>query len=130
MILQHSMGVCPLAEPPLPPPQLSYGGTLRLTFLLFLIKEGFSLGNLGEMLHTTPTTAVRQATREIGGPAGGLYWTANAMWVKLKPQCTEAFLSTFGFLPFFFPLDNSGLPFFFPVRFGSELDTFQPVTCK
>jgi hypothetical protein len=47
-----------------PPPQPSYGGTLRSTFLslslsLCLVKEGFSLGKLRKS--SKPTTAVQQA---------------------------------------------------------------------
>jgi hypothetical protein len=90
------------------PPWHNCGGTLRLNFSLSL-SLSFSL-SLSVSLCLSLSLSVRMVlhlgiwgkrsklttTAKVGnlrnwGPSGDLYWTANAVWIKLKPQCLEAF---------------------------------------
>jgi hypothetical protein len=61
MTVWHSNGVFSPGESP---PWPSYGGPLKLTSSLSLVKEGFSLGKLRKS--SEPITAIRQATQGFG----------------------------------------------------------------
>jgi hypothetical protein len=63
-----------------------------------LLRRIFPSGTWGRS--SKPSTAVKAGNLRNQVLAVGLYWTANAVGMELKLECTEAFfLSTLCFLP-------------------------------